>query len=212
MSIKKNKVLTNILLPLFYLPPISWFAVFLREDAEIIFEQHENFPKQTYRNRTNIYGANGKLSLIIPMNHNGTRLLKDIQTSNREKWQHIHWKSIKTAYQTSPYFEYYEDQLLEIYNFKTASLVEFNLNALKIIQKLLKTEKAYSLNSEFFREPEQLSYRDQLSAKSEPNFIMEEYYQSFSDKYGFLKDLSIIDLLCNKGPESMTYIRNIKEK
>ena len=58
----------QILLPIFYLPPISWFAVFLQDDVEIIFEQYENFPKQTYRNRTNIYGANGKLSLIIPMN------------------------------------------------------------------------------------------------------------------------------------------------
>ena len=202
----------QILLPIFYLPPISWFAVFLQDDVEIIFEQYENFPKQTYRNRTNIYGANGKLSLIIPMNHNGTRLLKEIQTSTREKWQHIHWKSIKTAYQTSPYFEYYEDQLEQIFTYKSASLVEFNLNALKIIQKLLKTEKAYSLNNEFFKEPEYLSYRDQLSAKTETNFQMDEYYQSFSDKYGYLKDLSIIDLLCNKGPEALTYIKTIKTK
>lgn len=202
----------QILLPIFYLPPISWFAVFLQDDADIVFEQYENFPKQTYRNRTNIYGANGKLSLIIPMNHNGTRQLKEIQTSTREKWQHIHWKSIKTAYQTSPYFEYYEDELEKIFSFKTASLVEFNLNALKIIQKLLKTDKAYSLNNEFIKEPEYRNFRDQLSAKTETNFQMEEYYQSFSDKYGYLKNLSIIDLLCNKGPETLTYIKNIKIK
>lgn len=202
----------QILLPIFYLPPISWFAVFLQKDAEIIFEQYENFPKQTYRNRTNIYGANGKLSLIIPMNHNGTRLLKDIQTSTREKWQHIHWKSIKTAYQTSPYFEYYEDDLEKIFSFKTSSLIEFSLNALKIIQKLLKTAKAYSLNTEFIKEPEYLNYRDQLTAKTETKFEMDVYYQSFSNKYGYLKDLSIIDLLCNKGPEAMTYIKNIKIK
>ncbi len=202
----------QILLPIFYLPPISWFSVFLQDDAEIIFEQYENFPKQTYRNRTNVYGANGKLSLIIPMNHNGTRLLKEIQTSTREKWQHIHWKSIKTAYQTSPYFEYYEDQLEAIFTYKTSSLIQFNLHAIKIIQKLLKTEKAYSLNSEFLKDPEILNYRDQFSAKKETEFEMADYYQSFSDKYGVLKDLSIIDLLCNKGPESLTYIKNIKKK
>ncbi|WHF52671.1 WbqC family protein [Chryseobacterium gotjawalense] len=201
-----------ILLPIFYLPPISWFSVFLQEDAQIIFERYEHFPKQTYRNRANIYGANGKLSLIIPMNHNGTRLLKEIQTSTREKWQQLHWKSIKTAYQTSPYFDYYEDQLEEIFKFKSTSLIEFNLNALKVIQKILKTEKAYSLNSEFFKEPSMLNYRDQFSAKSETAYQMEDYYQSFSDKYGFLEDLSIIDLICNKGPESMTYIRTIKQK
>ncbi|MGA9212384.1 WbqC family protein [Kaistella sp.] len=202
----------KVLLPIFYLPPISWFSIFFQEDAEIVFEQYENFPKQTYRNRTNIYGANGKLSLIIPMNHNGTRLLKEIQTSTREKWQQLHWKSIKTAYQTSPYFDYYEDQLEGIFNFKSNSLVEFNLNALKIILKILKTEKTFSLSDEYFKEPAALNYRDRFSAKAETDFQVENYYQSFSDKYGFLEDLSIIDLLCNKGPESMTYIRTIKQK
>lgn len=202
----------QILLPIFYLPPISWFAVFLQDDAEIVFEQYENFPKQTYRNRTNIYGANGKLSLIIPMNHNGTRVLKDIQTSTREKWKPLHWKSIKIAYQTSPYFEYYEDQLEAIFTFKANSLLDFNLNALKIIQKILKTEKAYSLNNEFLKQPQGFNFRDQFSAKSETAFLMEVYYQGFSDKYGFLENLSIIDLICNKGPESLTYIRNVKHK
>ena len=208
----KNKVLKNVLLPLFYLPPISWFSVFLDEDSEIVIEQFESFPKQTYRNRTNIYGANGKLSLIIPMNHDGTRLINEIQMSTRDKWQHIHWKSIKTAYQTSPYFEYYEDQLEKIFTFKSSSLMAFNFNALEIIQKLLKTEKKFTLTDEYFKNPEQLNYREKFSSKLPVEFEMPEYFQSFSTKYGYLEDLSIIDLLCNKGPESLTYIKNIKSK
>ncbi|WP_226064422.1 WbqC family protein [Kaistella polysaccharea] len=202
----------KILLPIFYLPPISWFSFFVDPENEIIFEQYENFPKQTYRNRTNIYGANGKLSLIIPMNHNGTRLLKDIEVSTREKWQKIHWKSIKTAYQTTPYFEFYEDQLAEIYTLKTKSLLEFNLHAIKVIQKILKIEKKFTLTEEYIREPESLNYRNHFSAKEKIGVDLEEYFQSFSDKYGFLPDLSILDLICNKGPESLTYIKNIKFK
>ena len=103
-----------MLLPIFYLPPIYWFSKFLNED-QISLEQWENFPKQTYRNRTNIYGANGKLSLVIPIKHTGKRQMKDIEISYAENWQKIHWKSIKTAYQSSPYFEFYEDKLGEIY-------------------------------------------------------------------------------------------------
>jgi hypothetical protein len=198
----------QILLPLFYLPPISWFALFLQDDSEIWIEQFENFPKQTYRNRTNIYGANGKLSLIIPMNHSGKRVLKEMEFSTREKWQHIHWKSIKTAYQSSPYFEYYEDELEKIFTFKTKSLFQFNRNALEVIQKLLKTEKKFILTAEYFKEPSQLNYREKLSPKTPPIIEIPEYFQSFSDKFGFLEDLSIIDLLCNKGPESLTYIKN----
>lgn len=199
------------LLPVFYLPPISWFAEFL-DDSEIIFEQFENFPKQTYRNRANIYGANGKLSLIIPINHNGKRAYKDIEISNAENWKNLHWKSIKTAYQSSPYFEYYEDKFNSIFEFEGNSLLEFNINALQTILSILKTEKAYSLNSEYAKEPEGQDFRDKFSAKSDSDYEMDEYYQTFSDKFGFEKDLSILDLICNKGPESLTYIKNINSK
>lgn len=200
------------LLPVFYLPPISWFAEFLDEKAEIIFEQFENFPKQTYRNRANIYGANGRLSLIIPIKHNGSRVYRDTEISNAENWKNLHWKSIKTAYQSSPYFEFYEDRLSEIFDFEENSLLKFNLNALKVILSILKTEKAYSLNNEYVKEPEILNFREAFSAKAESDYEMGEYYQTFSDKLGFEKDLSILDLLCNKGPETLTYIKSINTK
>lgn len=200
----------NILLPVFYLPPISWFSEFLNAENEVIFEQFENFPKQTYRNRANIYGANGKLSLIIPINHNGNRVYKDIEISYREDWQNLHWKSIKTAYQSSPYFEFYEDKLKKIFEIKEKSLLDFNIKSIKIILDILKTEKAYSLNEEYIKNPEQTNFRERFSAKSPTEYEMAEYYQTFSDKMGFLADLSILDLICNNGPESLTYIKNIK--
>lgn len=206
------KVLKKVLLPVFYLPPISWFSVFLSEDSEIVFEQFESFPKQTYRNRTTIYGANGRLSLIIPMNHNGKRTMHEIEVSHRDNWLNIHWKSIKIAYQSSPYFEFYEHKLQEIFTFQTNSLLEFNLNALKILQKIFKTEKPYTLNKEYFKIPSEENYRESFSAKKESEFDIPEYYQTFSDKYSFLPDLSIVDLICNKGPEALTYLKNIQTK
>ncbi|NML59317.1 WbqC family protein [Chryseobacterium cheonjiense] len=203
--------MNNVLLPVFYLPPISWFSVFLNPENEILFEQFESFPKQTYRNRANIYGANGKLSLIIPIAHNGKREFKDIEISYREHWQNLHWKSIKTAYQSSPYFEFYEDKLKKIFEIKEKSLLDFNLKVLEIIQQIVKTEKAYSLNTEYIKNPDEINFREKFSAKNPSEFEMGEYYQTFSDKLGFLKDLSILDLICNKGPESLTYIKNIKQ-
>lgn len=200
----------NILLPVFYLPPVSWFSEFLNAENKIIFEQFENFPKQTYRNRTNIFGANGKLSLIIPINHNGSRIFKDIEISYREDWQKLHWKSIKTAYQSSPYFEYYEDKLIKLYESRSKFLLDFNLKSIEIVQNIFKTEKAYSLNNEYVKFPEEVNFRERFSAKNPSEYEMNEYYQTFSDKMGFLKDLSILDLICNKGPESVTYLKEIK--
>ncbi len=201
----------NILLPVFYLPPISWFSEFLNPENEVVFEQFETFPKQTFRNRTNIYGANGKLSLIIPINHNGSREFKNTEMSYREDWQKLHWKSIKTAYQSSPYFEYYEDKLIKLFENKEKFLLDFNIKSIKIILDILKTEKAYSLNKEYIKNPEEVNFREKFSAKIPSEYEMDEYYQTFSDKMGFLNDLSIVDLICNKGPESMTYIKHIKK-
>ena len=191
------------------MPPVSWFFVFLNPENQITFEQFENFPKQTYRNRAAIYGANGKLPLIIPIKHTGKREIKDIEISFAEDWQKLHWKSIKTAYQSTPYFEFYEDKLKSIFSEKIISLKDFNIKALGIILAILKTEKKYDFTSEYFKNPESEDYRERFSAKSESEFETPEYYQSFSDKYGFLKDLLILDLICNIGPVSLAYCKNI---
>lgn len=196
----------KVLLPIFYLPPVSWFAEFLKEGNEVVLEQYENFPKQTYRNRACIYGANGKLPLIIPIHHNGKREMKDIEISYAENWQSLHWKSIKTAYQSSPYFEYYEYLLSKIYENSSKFLVEFNLNALEVIQEILKSQKDFTLSEEYFKEPYEKDFRNYFSAKKESEASSKEYYQTFSDRKGFLPDLSIIDLICNLGPESKTYL------
>lgn len=199
-------------MPVFYFGPVSWYAEFLNQEDEIILEQWENFPKQTYRNRTNIYGANGKLSLIIPIHHNGKRLYRETEISYRENWKKLHWKSIKTAYQSSPYFEFYEDRLEKIFQNEEKNLFDYNLFVLKTVLDILKTEKAYSLNSEYSKAPNMKDFREKFSAKTESEYKMDEYYQIFSDRYRFMKDLSILDLLCNKGPESLTYIKSVANK
>lgn len=199
----------KILLPIFYLPPISWFSEFLKEENEVVLEQSENFPKQTYRNRTNVYGANGKLSLIIPIHHTGVRCIKNLEISYVEDWQKLHWKSIKNAYQSSPYFEYYETKLENIFKDQPKTLLAFNLKAIEIILQILKQEKQFLLTEEYQKSPEMIDFRSAFSAKKDTEYNMDEYYQTFSDKLGFIKDLSIIDLICNMGPEAISYIKKI---
>lgn len=200
----------EVLLPVFYLPPISWFSLFCNENTTIVFEKYEHFPKQTFRNRANIYGANGKLSLIIPIHHNGKREIKDIEISYTESWQKLHWKSIKTAYQSSPYFEFYEDYLADIYELKEKYLLDFNLKILEILKKILRLDKSYTFTNEYFNPPIQIDFRENFSAKKECTIEIPQYYQTFSDKLGFIKDLSILDLICNKGTESLSYLKKIE--
>ncbi|WP_300669992.1 WbqC family protein [Soonwooa sp.] len=197
------------ILPLFYFPPISWFKEFLNADNEVVLEQFENFPKQTYRNRTNIYAANGKLSLIIPIQHKGKQLYKDVKISYAEDWQKQHWKSLTSAYQASPYFEYYELKLAKIFKEQPLTLFDLNLNCLKVVLDILKTEKEFNLSTEYEVLPKDDDFRSRFSAKQETDGRFPEYYQTFSDKDGFLKDLSVLDLICNLGPESRAYINNL---
>ncbi len=200
----------DVLLPVFYLPPVAWFAEFLNAENDVILEQYENFPKQTYRNRANIFGANGKLSLIIPISHTGKRAMKDIEISYAENWQHLHYKSIKTAYQSSPYFEYYEDQIEKIFSTGPKHLLDYNLHVLAIVQEILKTGKDFSLTESYEEAPLSRDFRGFFSAKKESGTQFPEYLQVFSDRLGFIENLSVIDLICNKGPESLTYIKNLK--
>lgn len=200
------------LFPLFYLPPIYWFSKFLEANSENFIEKYENFPKQTYRNRTNIYGANGKLTLVIPINHKGNRLYKDTEISYAENWQKQHWKSIKNAYQSSPYFEFYEDKFSKIYEKPVKFLYDFNLNALEILLGLMKIENKLKFSENYQSNPLALDLRNYFSAKNN-NGEFENYYQVFAEKYGFISNLSVCDLLFNLGPESLIYLKknNLKQ-
>lgn len=208
----QDSSVSNIsLLPIFYLPPISWFSVFLKKETEIMLEKKENFPKQTYRNRAEIYGANGKLTLSIPIKNQGKTPMEKVEMSFAEDWKSQHWKSIQSAYQNSPYFEYYQNDLKKIYENEISNLVEFNIHALKIVLKLLKKNQSFTLNSEYQHEFDGQDFRTLFSSKKESIWEMDSYYQVFSDKGGFVKDLSILDLLCNKGPETTTYLLELSK-
>lgn len=201
--------MSNHILPLFYLPNISWFKKYLEKPSEALIEKFENFPKQTFRNRTNIYGANGKLPLIIPINHTGKRLYTDIQISYAENWKKQHWKSIKNVYQSSPYFEFYEDRFAKVYENQEKFLFDFNLKSLEILLALLKIDKNIHFTQKYETESSALDLRKEFSAKKESEDNFEEYYQIFADKYGFIKDLSVCDLLFNLGPESLIYLKKM---
>ena len=204
-------MITNkpVLLSTAYLPPVSYFAIMAKAD-EVVIEQYETYPKQTYRNRCEIYSANGKIPLIIPVhkpsgNHTMT---KDILVSNHEKWQVLHWRAIKTAYANSPFFLYYQDELQPWFEEESNKLLDFNTGLLKVILDLigLKIEIKYSTG--FTKEPDNvLDYRWKISPKKPFNeFRPKEYYQSFNEKHGFIPNLSIIDLLFNLGPETGEYL------
>ena len=197
-----------------YFGPIDYFAnVFQAEEIKI--EVEENYQKQSYRNRCSIYGANGKLDLNVPVTHNktvGKRLkTKDALIANEFDWQKLHWKSLESAYRTSPYFEFYEDDLRPLFEKKHKFLLDLNFEVLDTLQELLQEEWNISKTKEYEMSPAGvLDLRKEISPKIETKIIIPEYTQVFSDKYGFISNLSILDVLFMEGPNAEGYLRGLK--
>lgn len=199
-----------MIFPVFYFGPTSYFAELIKAENYRL-EAFEHFPKQTYRNRCYIQGANGKLRLAIPTKHNGARAMKDIQVSNDYNWQKEHFKSLVSAYKSSPYFEFYEDDLFPLFDKKEKFLLDLNLKTLEFINSKLKLNLKFDLTDKYELIDESIDYRNHFNAKTEFQGNFPEYFQVFDEKFDFMPDLSILDLLCNEGPKSTTYLQKITE-
>jgi len=200
----------NILVHPTYFPSVAHFAAMLKAD-EVIFEMHDNYQKQTYRNRTFIYGANGKLQLSVPVIYSQKERQKyrDIKIHNTEKWQMLHWKSLESAYKTSPFFEFYEDELQPLFTQKAAYLLDFNLKCFETILECLQLDINTSKTKGFQKETtDQSDFRSLANSRKEPNFDFDNYTQVFGEKHGFISNLSILDLLFNEGTNAVSYLEN----
>ncbi|MDX1277377.1 WbqC family protein [Oceanihabitans sediminis] len=194
-----------------YFPNIANFTAILHAADDLVFEMHDNYQKQTYRNRTFIYAANGKLQLSIPIihSHKDRQMYRDIKIANTEKWQSIHWKSLETAYRTSPYFEFYEDDIQPLFTEEAEYLLDFNIKCFETVLECLQLEVNTS-ETEVFQKTitNKSDFRHLANSRKEPKYAFDKYTQIFDDKHGFISNLSILDLLFHEGPNAISYLEN----
>lgn len=198
-----------LFIPTYFSPISQYVAIFNSKNVE--FEVEDNFQKQTYRNRCYIYGANGKQSLNIPISYpktDGRKKTKDVFVEENSNWQKQHYKSIKTAYNSSPFLEFYEDDLMKIFEKKYKYLLDVTLDSFLFINDALELQKEYSLTQEYQGSPSN-DFRNMASVKAHPKCITEKYIQVFEDKYGYLDNLSILDLLFMEGPNTISYLEKV---
>ena len=202
----------NILLSTTYFGPVHYYSRIVKH-PKVYIEQFEHFNKQTFRNRCVILGANGPVSLVVPVvKGRGTKIMiKDLKISYDVDWQRNQWQTIISAYNSSPYLEYYQDDIQYFFEKDWKFLLDFNLSIQDKIYELLEIENKVFLTEDFEKVPETtLNFRETISPKNktqaDKNFQPTEYTQVFSDKFGFLPNLSILDLLFNEGPNSYTIL------
>lgn len=202
----------KIVLSTTYLGPVSYYCKLLAY-SEVFIEQHEHYLKQTYRNRCMIAGPGGRQVLTIPIIRNDPSHaeVRDIEISDHGNWSHQHWQALLTAYDNSPYFEYYADDIRTFYEKKWKFLLDFNEALREKIDELIGIQSKIKLSNHYFQSNEADDYRNLISPKSiitDPLFNSVQYYQVFEQKYGFISNLSIVDLLFNMGPESLLVLRD----
>lgn len=191
----------TLVLPASYFAPVSIYAAIVGSE-KVIFDRNENFVKQTFRSRSEIYGANGKQMLSVPVEKRGNHMAaKDVRISYNEEWQKIHWRSIVSAYRNSPYFEFYADEFRPFFETKNELLFELNITLHQVVMKLLKAEIKHEFTETYISDfgSNVLDLRNEKAILP----LTSQYNQVFEERHGFIPNLSILDLLFNAGPDSL---------
>ncbi len=189
-----------------YLPSIRYMA-WMAAQNEVAFVKTNNYQKQTYRNRTEIYGPNGKLKLTIPILHKKNQkhqLDSEVEIFQESSWQKNHWKSLESSYRSSPFFEFYEDDLYPFFHQRQRRLMDLNISLIKKIFSLIDIEIVIKNTKEIYEFPEL------LDAKKKSVYKTPIYNQVFNSKHGYINNLSILDLIFNLGPDSNFYLKKIQ--
>jgi len=197
-----------ILLHPTYFPTIAQMAAVVQA-REVIFEVEDNYQKQTYRNRTYIAHSNGKLLLNIPIKHSKNKQhqkTKEVVIENSFNWQKQHWKSLQSAYRSSPFFEYYEDELFPYFHKPVKYLLEYNISIFKLLCEWLDIEIKISYTKEYQKKTSAIDRRFLVEAKKGKPYLFTPYKQVHEANHGFLNNLSILDLIYNEGTNSLSYL------
>lgn len=202
---------TTKIIPLTYLGPVQLFSHIVNADA-VVIEQQANYQRKTYANRCSIAGANGPMHLAIPVtNIKGSRTnIKETLISYDMDWQKQHWRSIVSAYNSSPFFEYYADDFAPFYHKQYKYLIDFNMGLFQTMLEELELDIDVMLTDEYVHEhPNDLrkTIHPKALPQNDKQYKTIEYRQVFVEKYPFVPNLSVIDLLFSKGPETYDILK-----
>ncbi len=220
----------SCLLSTAYFPPVEYFAA-MANSKKAIIEKCEMFQKQSYRTRCHIYSANGLLALTVPAKRN----VMEVESANAKEavrpshklfidkvgidyskpWVQQHKRAIEAAYMTTPFFEYYRDDIFAVLDGNHESLFDLNLKLIELCNELIGISTPIEFTSEWLESTgvECIDLRAAIHPKSKERNLLERmqiekpYYQVFSNKQGFISNLSILDLLCNEGPNSISFLK-----
>lgn len=204
----------SILLETQYFPSIQYFTKWM-SGADIVIEAHENYQKRSYRNRCHIMGSYGLYPLSVPLKKgkNEQQKITDTVISYAENWELKHWRAFQNCYRKSPYFEHYEHLIEPLFHKGHRYLFDLNMDVLEQLKVILDLDNVISTSNTYVKNEESMigDFRNKIHPRSkfeDLSFSPKSYPQVFEYKYGFLENLSVLDLIFNCGPEARLVIRD----
>lgn len=193
-------------------PCISCWAAIAGNET-LLLDGYEHFEKMTYRNRYYLAGANGLLTLSIPLQHGREQraAMKDVRIDNKTRWQTQPWRTIVSAYKRAPYFDHYEPSLEKLFTTPYEHLIDANIASILWLRDQLRLNFNTTFTTEYLPQHPGVDIDLRRHMKRKPSAGFPPYYQLFADRIGFQPDLSILDLLFSEGPHTMAWINKRRE-
>lgn len=191
-------------------PPVGLFSAMAR-GYTVHFDGGENYVKQSIRNRYHILSANGVQALTIPViGQKGKKIpTKDIFIDYNEPWIRIHMRALESAYRSSPFFDHYYPRIRELLNREGDNFLDFFESGMELWTKLLQWKPDYSIGKEYFEGEFRFDLRPPIKSPRDfpSEFRTQPYLQVFEDRFEFQSNLSVMDLLFNEGPSSLSVLK-----
>lgn len=194
-----------------YFPNIDYLRTLFTADKPV-FENFDQYRKMTFKNRCIVAGANGLINLSVPLlsGREQRTLITAVEIDYSSSWNKQHWKTIVSCYHRAPYFEYYSDSVHELLFSEEKLLADLNMRILRWLFKILKPGTVPGFTESYQAEytTEHVDYRTHWLPRNyqQQGSNIPEYSQVFSDRFGFQRNLSILDLIFCMGPQSVALL------
>ena len=199
------------LLSSFYFGSVEHYRL-LAQFPKVILDTGEHYERQSNRTRTRIVGPNGMQDLVVPIiRRSGEKMpMHTVGLSYVETWPQQHVHAIRSAYGNTPWFIHYMDEIEAVVMKKYDRLVDLDLATMQLGMKWLGLKSEVVIVEEYMEPSEQhLDLRNTFHPKKPlpPDITaVGPYPQVFDNRHDFVPRLSVIDLVCNCGPEALSYL------
>lgn len=204
---------TQAVLTTAYFPPVEYFFAIASSDR-VLIEQQEYYQKQSYRSRCRILSASGPETLSVPVVKDSTlsRPIRDMKVDYDYPWLQVHKRAFDAAYNSSPFYAYYKDEIMAVLDSRPAFLFDLNTRLLELLLQMVGVKADISFTEDFVKDYGEGDFRETIHPKHKGENLLQlykkekTYYQVFSDRSGFVPNLSVLDLLCNEGPNAISFL------